>query len=73
MSEETGSLKSGDKVRIKKGLFKDQVGEVINTLPVRTRSEISELVWVKFVDGRVEGFNPKNLEKFGEFSNDRAA
>lgn len=73
MGEETGSLKSGDKVRIKKGLFKDQTGEVIKILPVKTRSELSELVWVKLADGKVEGFNPKNLEKFGEFSNDRAA
>jgi transcription antitermination factor NusG len=73
MSHETASFKSGDKVRIKKGVFTGEIGEVINTLSLKTKLEPSELVWVKLVDGRVEGFNPKNLERFGKFSNDRAA
>lgn len=73
MCDETASFKSGDRVRIKNGLFKGQVGEVISILHVKTKSVLSELVWVKLVNGKVEGFNSKNLEKFGKLSKHHGA
>ncbi len=60
------SFKSGDKVRIK-GENTVQYGEVISTLFLNTRTGTSELVWVKLVGGKIDGFNARNLEKMRAF------
>ena len=72
MTDEKPSFKSGDKVRIK-GLDTVQYGEVINTVILKSQSGILELVWVKLVSGKVDGFSVRYLEKMRTFPRRRAA
>ena len=72
MTEANASFKSGDRVRII-GQNRIQYGEVISTLTLNTQSGTSELVWVKLMDGKVDGFSARNLEKMKAFPKRMAA
>jgi hypothetical protein len=72
MNDENPTFKSGDKVRIKR-LTAFQFGEVIGTLGLDTTKGPCELVWVKLVEGKVDGFSPCNLEKLRALPRRQAA
>lgn len=73
MNGEKTSFKSGDKVRIKSVSDTVQTGAVVNTLTLETGTGLCELVWVKLAGGKVDGFNPENLERLRAFDVRRAA
>jgi hypothetical protein len=72
MTDNSPSFKSGDKVRIKVQNT-IQYGEVISTTTLKTGSGDRELVWVKLVGGKVDGFSAQNLEKMRAFPKRYAA
>ena len=73
MNDEKTSFKSGDKVRIKSKSDTVQTGAVVNTLTLKTRTGLCELVWVKLVGGKVDGFSPGSLERLRVFGKRQAA
>ena len=73
MNDEKTSFKSGDKVRIKNGSEPVKTGAVVNTLTLKTRTGLCELVWVKLVGGKVDGFSPGCLERLRVFDKRQAA
>lgn len=73
MSDEKSSLKNGNSVCIKNGIFTGHIGEVLDILIMQTNAGPSKLVWVKLLGGRVDGFSPENLEKLRVFPKRHAA
>ncbi len=72
MNDKNTSFKSGDRVRIKGASGTIQSGSVVGTLSLETGTGLMELVWVKLVTGKVDGFNPASLEKMSRtFSNSK--
>ena len=72
MTDENPSFMRRDKVRIK-GQNTLQYGEVVSTLTLKTGSGSRELVWVKLVDGKIDGFSAQNLAKMKAFPKRMAA
>ncbi len=64
MNDENPTFKCGEKVHIK-GL--SQAGEVLSTLRLKTRVGFCELVWVKTIGGKVDGFSPCALERLRSY------
>ena len=73
MSDGKSRLTLGSSVCIKNGLFSGHAGEVIDIMTMQTNAGLSELVWVKLIGGRVDGFSPENLEKLRVLHGHRAA
>lgn len=61
-------LGRGDKVLIRYGRFAGRVGEVEDVFRRGDAGRKSEVVWVRFRDRAVEGFDPKNLLRRGDHS-----
>lgn len=66
-------LKRGNSVCIKNGLYSGHTGEVMDIITMQTNAGLSELVWVKLLSGRVDGFSPASLEKLTAFAEHQAA
>lgn len=59
-------LKRGDRVLVRYGRFAGRVGEVEDVFRGEDAGRKRDVVWVRFGDRAVEGFDPKNLMKKGE-------
>jgi hypothetical protein len=61
-------LGRGDRVLVRYGRFAGRVGEVVDVFRSEDAGRKSDVVWVRFRDRAVEGFDPKNLLKKGDHS-----
>lgn len=66
MTTAAAALGRGDRVLIRYGRFAGRVGEVEDVF--RDAGRKREVVWVRFRDRAVEGFDPKNLLRKGDRS-----
>jgi hypothetical protein len=60
---EGAGLKRGDRVLVRYGRFAGRVGEVDDVFRQGGAGRKNAVVWVRFADRTVEGFDPKNLLK----------
>lgn len=56
-------FRRGDRVLVRYGRFAGRVGEVEDVFRREDPGRKSDVVWVRFADRSVEGFDPKNLVK----------
>jgi ribosomal protein L24 len=61
-------LRRGDRVLVRYGRFAGRVGEVEDVFRREDAVRERDVVWVRFGDRSVEGFDPKNLVKKGDHS-----
>jgi hypothetical protein len=62
----SGGLKRDDRVLVRYGRFAGRVGRVEDVFSREDAGRRYEVVWVRFDDRSVEGFDPKNLLKKGD-------
>ena len=60
---EGAGLKRGERVLVRYGRFAGRVGVVVDVFRREEAGRKSDVVWVRFPGGAVEGFDPKNLVK----------
>jgi hypothetical protein len=60
---EGAGLKRGDRVLVRYGRFAGRVGEVEDVFRQADAGRKNDVVWVRFGDRVVEGFDPQNLIK----------
>ena len=58
----------GDRVLVRYGRFAGRIGEVEDVFRREDAGRRSDVVWVRFRDRAVEGFDPKNLLRKGGHS-----
>jgi hypothetical protein len=61
-------LGRGDRVLVRYGRFAGRVGEVVDVFRREVAGRKRDVVWVRFRDRAVEGFDPKNLLPKGDHS-----
>lgn len=60
------AIRRGDRVLVRYGRFAGRVGEVEDVFRREHAGRERDVVWVRFGDRSVEGFDPKNLVKKGD-------
>lgn len=66
MIQAAAGLRRGDRVLVRYGRFAGRVGEVEDVFRREHAGRERDVVWVRFGDRSVEGFDPKNLVKKGD-------
>jgi KOW motif-containing protein len=66
MIQAGAGLRRGDRVLVRYGRFAGRVGEVEDVFRREDAGRERDVVWVRFGDRSVEGFDPKNLVKKGD-------
>ena len=66
MIQAGAGVRRGERVLVRYGRFAGRVGEVEDVFRREDAGRERDVVWVRFGDRSVEGFDPKNLVKQGD-------
>ena len=68
ITSKVAEFRRGDRVLVRYGRFAGRVGEVEDVFRREDAGRARDVVWVRFGNRAVEGFDPKNLVKRGDHS-----